>query len=127
MTELLALVFQEVVEHPEHLIGEQAEGVNGTALAQIIGSVARSFGKNAAVLLSGEDFMAVVREALHVAVLNADELIDFSWPGTGKNLLCKILHQIVIVIEEEQSDPRSLVTRDVLLEITERALRRASR
>jgi hypothetical protein len=119
---LAGIVFEEVADHPEHLIGAEADDLRMTALAQIIGSVSRGLGKNPELLVTGEGFVGLVRGAIHVAVLNADQLIDFGAPGTSKNLLFKIVHQVALVIEDESNDPRGLVTREVFLEIVERVL-----
>jgi hypothetical protein len=126
LVELARVVFQEVAKHPEHLIGAEADDVRMTALAQIIGSVARSLGENPELLVTGEGFVSLVRDSIRVAVLNADKLIDFGAPNTSRNLLFKILHQVARVIEEESNDPRGLVTREVFVEIVERVLPVAS-
>jgi hypothetical protein len=122
LLELTRVVFEEVAEHPEHLIGADVDDVKMTALAQIIGSVARALGTNPTLLVTGEGLLQLLRGTIRVAVKNLDKLIDFGEPNTSKNLLYKILHQIVIVVEEQSNDPRSLVTREVLLEIVERVL-----
>lgn len=122
LVELARIVFEEVAAHPEHLLGEDAADVEETALAQTIGSVTRALGKEPGLLVTGDGFVRLLRGTLEVAVLNADKLIDFGGPATSDNLLFKVLKQIVDVIKDEANDPRGLVTRDVFLEIAERAL-----
>lgn len=122
---LVKIVFEEVAKHPEQLIGANADNPKMTAVAQIIGSVARALGEEPGKLVNGEGLVELVEIALQVATLNADKLIDFGTFGTTQNLIFKILQQIVTVINEGL-DSRNLVSRDVFLEIVERVLRLVS-
>jgi hypothetical protein len=122
LVELARVVFEQVAAHPEHLLGGDPVDVKETALAQTIGSVARALGKDPGLLVTGQGFVQLLEGTIEVAVLNADKLIDFDAPSTRENPLFKVLKQIVDVIKDETNDPRGLVTRDVFLEIVERAL-----
>jgi len=119
---LVKLVFEEVAKHPEQLIEAEAGDQRKMAVAQIIGSVAAALGQDPGKLVNGSRFVELVRIATRVAIVNADKLIDFGSPSTKKNLIFKILQQIVLAVSEG-IDTRGLVSRDVFLEIAERVLR----
>ncbi|MHC4955587.1 MAG: hypothetical protein ACYTGZ_17180 [Planctomycetota bacterium] len=122
LVDLARVVFLEVAEHPEHLIDADPDDPKDMALAQIVGSVAAALGENPEFFVTGDGFIRLVQDTIHVAVLNADKLIDFGDPDTSRNLLFKILQQVVLVITDEANDPRRLVTREVFLEIVETVL-----
>jgi hypothetical protein len=122
LVELTKAVFLEVAENPEHLIGDDLDDAQATVLAQIVGSVARSLGEDPEFVLTGDGFVRIVRGAIHVAVLNADKLLDLDDASPATNLLFKVLREVVAVLEDEAVDVRNLVTRDVFVEIVERVL-----
>lgn len=122
LVELSRAVFNEVAENPEHLLGTDSPNVKETALAQIIGSVARALGENPGLLVTGDGVLRLMRGAIRVTILNADKLIDPSKPGTKNNLLFKVLNEVASVIKDEDNDPRGIVTREVFLEIVGRVL-----
>jgi hypothetical protein len=121
LTELSRVVFEEVAKHPEQLLGENLDDTKKTALAQIIGSVARALGDDPARLVNGSGFIELVRVSLQVAVRNADKLIDLDSADTRTNVLFQVIQQLATAVIE-QGDPRKIVTRDVFVEIVRRVL-----
>ncbi|MBM4019948.1 MAG: hypothetical protein FJ288_16775, partial [Planctomycetes bacterium] len=64
LVELTRVVFAEVAQHPEQLLGDQLDEEKKTALAQIIGSVACALGEDPARWVNGASFVELVRMAL---------------------------------------------------------------
>jgi hypothetical protein len=125
LADLARIVFLEVARHPEQLLGQELDNEKKTALAQIIGSVARALGENPARLVNGAGLVELVRLSLRVAVQNAGKLIDTSSTNPKTNVLFQILSELVAAIDRDK-DPRQLVTREVFLEIARRVLSVAS-
>lgn len=119
--ELAKVTFQEVAKHPEHLLGGKLDDERKTALAQIIGSVARALGDNPSRLITGEGFVELVQTALRVSVKNADKLIDLDSTNTRTNVLFRVIEETVTAIIDN-NDPRDIVSRDVFLDISKRIL-----
>ena len=72
-------------------------------------------------LVNGEGFIELVEIALATAMRNAAKLLDLDTIATARNLMFKILQQVVLGILEAE-DERGLVSRDVFLDIAKRVL-----
>jgi hypothetical protein len=114
-------VFEEIARHPEQLIGDGLGDARATALAQIVGSVAQALGDDPSRLVNGEGFVELVKTALRVGIRNADKLIDLDTHDATTNLLFRITREIASAVLETP-DPRKLMSRDVFLELAQRAL-----
>jgi hypothetical protein len=125
LVDLTRIVFAEVARNPEQLLGEHLNEEKKTALAQVIGSVARALGDNPQRLVNGEGLVELVRLSLRVAVHNAGKLIDTSSSNPRTNLLFQMLRELVAAIDLD-GHPRQLVSREVFLEIARRVLPLAS-
>ncbi len=125
LVELFSLVLQEVARHPEHLLGEDAERPERSALAQSIGSVAAALGEDAKRLVNGAGALVLVRLVLRVAVRNVDKLLDLEAEDPRSNLLYRVIRELALGALEAE-DPRGLLSREVFVELVERALPVAS-
>ncbi len=121
VTQLVSILFNEIARHPEHLLGDNVEDPKKTALAQILGSVARALGDDASRLVTGEGFLELLHIAITVALQNSDKLLDLDSTNPDTNLLFEVLKQTIAAINPT-SDTRGLVGRDVFLDIVERIL-----
>ncbi|MCP4396903.1 MAG: hypothetical protein GY801_06345 [bacterium] len=119
--ELVKIVFKEVAENPEHLLGTSRNDPGKTALAQIIASVSKALGDDPAKIINGEGALEILRDALHVAVLNADKLLDLTTDDPGTNILYQILKELFATVIQAE-DPRRLFTRNVLKETVRRVM-----
>ncbi|MCP4007428.1 MAG: hypothetical protein GY725_24870 [bacterium] len=121
LLELVRVTFNEVAKAPNQLLGNTDGDPRKSAIAQIIGSVARSLGDDPARFVTGEGFVELVQTTLETAVLNADKLLDLNSLTTRSNGLFKAIQQLVAGVIAG-NDPRQLVSRQVFLEIVERTL-----
>jgi hypothetical protein len=117
----MGIVFEEVANHPEQLLGAADPGDRKAALAQIIGSVARALGNEPERFVTGEGFVTLVEIALQTATRNADKLLNLDTVSTQHNVLFQVIEQTVTAIVET-GDTRNLINRDVFLDIAERIL-----
>jgi hypothetical protein len=118
---LMGIVFEEVANNPEQLLGEAEPGDRKAAVAQIIGSVARALGKEPQRFVTGEGFVTLVGIALQTAAKNADKLLKLNTVNTKDNVLFQVIEQTVAAIVDT-CDTRKLLNRDVFLDIAERIL-----
>ncbi len=118
-------IFEEVAKDPESLLGKDIDKVRRTALAQIVGSVARALGENPSRLVTSDGLVGLTETALHVAVRNADKLLDLNSEDPRTNALFQILQQVALGLTESV-DPRRLVTRDLFVDIAKGVLPVAS-
>ena len=118
---MMRIVFNEVAKNPEHLLAGMDDDTRKSALAQVIGSVARALGEDPGKLVTGEGVLELLKTTLHTAVLNADKLLKLDSQSVGTNIVFKVLQQISTAVLEH-SDPRQLVSRGVFLMIVEKAL-----
>jgi len=125
LVELASIAFQEVARNPEQLLGDGLAEARKTALAQIIGSVARALGDDPTRLVNGASFLELLREALKVGVLNADKLLDLDTEDPEVNLLYRITQEIASAVLEAE-DSRNLLSRDVFVGMVSRLLPVAS-
>jgi hypothetical protein len=115
---LMGIVFEEVANHPEQLLGDAEPGDRKAALAQIIGSMARALGDEPERFVTGEGFVELVEVALQTAAGNADKLLNLNTVSTQHNVLFQVIEQTVAAIVET-GDTRNLINRDVFLDIAE--------
>ena len=94
---LMGVVFEEVANHPEQLLGDADPGDRKAALAQIIGSVARALGNEPERFVTGEGFVTLVEIALQTAAKNADKLLNLDTISTQHNVLFQVIEQKIIV------------------------------
>jgi len=125
LIELSSIVFQEVAAHPEQLLGDDLEATQRTALAQVIGSVAAALGDDPRRLVNGTGVLELMRTALHVSVRNADKLLDLESDDPTTNLLFRVTRELALGALEAE-DPRRLLSRQVFVEMVDRALPVAS-
>ena len=125
LVELSSIVFQEVASQPEQLLGDDLGETRRNALAQVIGSVAAALGDDPKKLVNGEGVLELVQMALHVGVRNADKLLDLDSADPKTNLLYRVTQELALGALEAE-DPRGLLSREVFLEMVERALPVAS-
>jgi hypothetical protein len=118
---LMGVVFEEVANNPEQLLGDADLGDRKAALAQIIGSVARALGNEPERFVTGEGFVTLIEIALQTAAKNADKLLKLDTMNTQDNVLFQVIEQTVNAIVET-GDDRRLLNRDVFLDIAERIL-----
>lgn len=121
LVELASITFEEVARHPEQLLGDSLDEPRRTALAQVIGSVAAALGDDPKQLLNGEGVLELVPTALRVSLRNADKLLDLDSEDPETNLLFRITREMAEAALEAD-DPRKLISREVFLEMVERAL-----
>ena len=121
LVELVSITLDEVARNPHQLLDDADGDLRKTAVAQIIGSLARSLGDDPSRFVDGDGFVELLELTLQTAILNVDDLLDLSRLTARSNGMFKALHQIVAAIAED-GDPRRLVSRDVFLEIAEHAL-----
>jgi hypothetical protein len=121
VTQLASVLFNEIARHPEHLLADDVDDPKKTALAQIIGSVARALGDDPGRLVTGDGFIELLHVAITVALQNVDKLLDLDSTNPRTNLLFDVLKQAIAAIHPT-NDTRGLVGRDVFLDIVERIL-----
>lgn len=121
LVDLVKLSFFEVANHAELLLDVGEDDSRKLALAQIISSVARAIGDDPKRLVNGEGFVELVEIAIGVAVKNADKLLDLDSITPRRNLLFKVLQQVVTGLLEAE-DRRKLISREVFLDIAGRVL-----
>jgi hypothetical protein len=131
---LSRIVFNEVAQHPERLLGKGSTGPDPemTAVAQIVGSVSKALGENPQELITGDGLLTLVQIAILTAGQNIDKLLDLDLdkllanthdPAT--NLLYKILQALTKGFREAQ-DPRALFTREMFVDTACRLIATAS-
>lgn len=120
-TELAGLVFAEVAERPDALLQGVAGDDRGTALAQIVGSVASALGEHPEHLVSGRGLVELARVALRVGARNVDGLVDLEHADPRTNLLARTMGELAAGIADAK-DPRGLLARDSLVELARRVL-----
>ena len=120
LVELAKISFQEVAKNPEVLLAE-VDNDKRTALAQIIGSLAKSLGDKPQMLMTGGGFLELIRTAVGTAVLNADKLLDLDTTNVKHNVLFQVVKQAADAVLAHP-DPRKLVGREVFLDIVQRSL-----
>lgn len=125
LIELTKIIFKEVAEDPERLLGDSIGDVKKTALAQIIASVSKAFGEDPRKIINGEGALEVLREALDIAVSNTDKLLDLDTDDPTTNVLYKIMKDVVAVAVNVQ-DTRKLLSRKVLRDILGKVLNTVS-
>src|SRR5262245_40924042 len=109
LIDLTQVVFAEVARHPETLLGGGPPGdARTSALAQVIGSVARALGDNPGRLVDGQGLQEIVRIALAAAVQNAGSLLDLAHADPTTNLLFRALNDVATAVAQT-GDPRGLV------------------
>ena len=118
-------IFEEVARDPMPLLGKDLDGARRTALAQIVGSVARALGEDPSRLVTAEGLVELTETALRVGVRNADKLLDLDSEDPRTNALFRILQQVALGLVESK-DPRGLVTREVFVDIAKSVLPVAS-
>jgi hypothetical protein len=121
ITQLVSVVFDEIAQRPEGLLGDGVDDPKKTALAQIIGSVARALGDDPGRLITGVGFVELLDVAIRVAMQNADKLLDLDSASPRTNLLYDVLERVVAAIHAS-NDTRHLVGRDVFLDMVKRIL-----
>ncbi len=117
----MSLVFQEVGRHPEHLLGE-GDDPRQRALARIVGSVAAALGSQPSFLVDSAGLLRVMGVAIRSTLQNIHGLLDLDAASLRTQPLYVVLRAVVSVLEDESLDERALVTREVFVEIVERAL-----
>jgi hypothetical protein len=125
LLELTQTVFREVARHPERLLGVKPQDPRGTALAQILGSVAGTLGDDPTRLVNGATFLELVRTSLAVALKNRDNLLDLTSSDPKTNLLHNVLDGVARAALGD-GDHRGLLDRDVFVDVASRVLRVAS-
>jgi len=121
LVELTQIIFLEVAENPERLLAKVDGNERRTALAQVIGSLAKALGDDPKKLVTGEGFLELAQTAIHTAVLNADKLLDLDTTNVRTNVLYQIVQQSAEAVLAHP-DPRGMVSRGVFLEIVERSM-----
>lgn len=125
LVELTSIIFQEVARNPEQLLGDGLGENRKTALAQIIGSVARALGDDPSRLVNGTSYLELLQVALKVGMLNADKLLDLDTEDPEVNLLYRITQETASAVMAAE-DSRDLLGRDVFVGIVSRVLTVAS-
>jgi hypothetical protein len=115
LVELTRLVLDAVARHPERLLRAEGGDARRTALAQVLGSLARALGREPTRLVTGSTFLALVRTALPVALRNLDRLVDLKATDPATNLLFKVVAAVGGAALGER-DRRRLLDRDVFVE-----------
>lgn len=121
VVDLVEVVLDEVANNPERLLGAGPMDDRKTAVAQIIGSLARALGDDPSRFVNGDGLVELAEIVLSVSVRNADKLLDLDSSNTRTNALFKALEQLVQGIHEV-GDPRGLVDRTTFLEMVHRVL-----
>jgi hypothetical protein len=122
---LSQIVFHEVAQNPEGLLGDTQGDPGKTALAQIIGSVCKSLGDEPKRLITGEGALILLGSALRTASQNIDKLLDLSTEDPAGNLLFQILRELTKALTQT-ADPRRLLTRAMFTETAARLMVTAS-
>ena len=112
---LTRIVLDVVARHPERLLHAEGGDSRRTALAQILGSVARALGREPARLVTGATFLELVRVALPVALRNLDRLVDLKATDPTTNLLFEAVAGVGRAALGER-DARRLLDRDVFVD-----------
>lgn len=121
LLELTNIVFREVAQYPEQLLGEGPADDLRTPLAQIVRSVAMALADAPEKLLSGEGRIEIMENAIRVSAQNLDKLLDVNTIDPKQNLLYQAIKQAVSAILEG-GDSRGLISRSVFPEIIGRIL-----
>jgi hypothetical protein len=121
LVSLMGVVFKEVANHPEQLLGDAPLGDRKAPLAQIIGSVARALGNDPHRFVNGEGFVFLVETVMQTAAKNADKLLNLDTTNTRDNVLFAVIQQTVDGILDT-GDPRKLLNREVFLDLAEQIL-----
>jgi hypothetical protein len=93
---LSEIVFNEVAQHPERLLGSgsTAGDAKMMALAQIVGSVGKALGENPEKLITGASLLTLLQTAIRTAGQNVDKLLDLKDQNPATNLLCNMLQAL---------------------------------
>jgi hypothetical protein len=100
---LSQIVFNEVAQNPERLLGKStATDPKMTALAQIVVSVSKALGDDPKKLITGGGSLTLLQTAIWTAGQNVDKLLDLSDQKPETNLLYKVLQALVNGFSEAQ-------------------------
>ena len=121
LVQLAKIVFGEVADHPEQLLGGDGTNPRRTALAQILASVASSLGSDPTRLVTAAGLTTLIGTAMQVAVKNQDKLLDLNNEDPRSNLLHAILAAVSGSLLAAGANGR-LVDRDTYIEIGRRIL-----
>ncbi len=93
---LSQIVFNEVAQHPERLLGKGSTGPDPkmTALAQIVGSVSKALEKEPTILITGDGLLTLLQTAIRTTGQNVDKLLDLNNQDPATNLLYKVLQSL---------------------------------
>jgi len=93
---LSQIIFNEVAQHPEQLLGKGSSGPDPkmTALAQIVGSVSKALGDDPKKLISGDGLLTLLQSAIRAAGQNVNKLLDLDNQAPETNLIYKVLQAL---------------------------------
>jgi hypothetical protein len=123
LVELAQIVLQQVAANPEALVS--GDDPRRTALAQIIGSVAKALSDSPHQILTAAGAIELLRTAAVVAVNNADKLLDLETDDPTTNILYRVLSEYVTAVLSAD-DPRKLLNREAVLKTAQKILNAAS-
>jgi len=123
LVKLAQIILNQVAANPEALVA--GDDPQRTALAQIIGSVAKALGNGPQQILTAAGAIELLRTAAMVAVNNADKLLDLDTDDPTTNILYRVLSEYVTAVLSAD-DPRKLLNRETVLKTAQLILTAAS-
>jgi hypothetical protein len=119
LVELAQIILHQVATNPEALMS--GDDPQRTALAQIIGSVAKALGNGPQQILTAAGAIELLRTAAVVAVNNTDKLLDLDTDDTTTNILYRVLSEYITAVLSAD-DPRKLLNRETVLKTAQMIL-----
>lgn len=101
---LSQIIFNEVAQHPEQLLGKGSTGPDPkiTALAQIVGSVGKALGDDPKKLISGDGLLTLIQTAIRTAAQNVNNLLDLDNQASETNFIYKVLQALTEGFSQSQ-------------------------
>jgi hypothetical protein len=114
LVSLSQIVFNELAQHPQRLLGNGSTGPDPTmtALAQIVGSVGKALGENPEKLITGAGLLTLLQTAIRTTGQNVDKLLDLNTQDPATNLLYQVLQSLTDGFSQAQG-PSVLFTREM--------------
>jgi hypothetical protein len=112
LEKLLQIIFKEISDDPQFLLGNTELTNNKTILAQTITSIFKGLGEEPSNIASGSMLLDLFNSILQISLTNTDNFIDLNTESTSENLLYKVIHTTVQAMQESP-DSRGLLTKKV--------------
>lgn len=123
LVEIVEEVFEAVARRPEGLLQGIDNDPKRSALAQIIGAVAATIGKDTRHLLNGDDYVSLFAVALRVFAVNPDRLLDLDTADPLQNVMTQVMTSVVTTATRHlEAGGRHLLDGEMLVQMIESGL-----